>query len=80
MPHLHQPSPAIPLLGRTAWPAHYCGKQHNPKYPCPAPEVEFAGIPASGLPGCACIGLDHVPRCPRRAAIVDLCGEMFHGE
>lgn len=54
------------------WPQHYCGRAHNPKYPCPAAEVRFGGVPASRLPACVCEGITHADLCPRRIAIVKL--------
>lgn len=52
------------------WPRHYCGRAHNPKYPCPAPEWEPGGVPLSKLPvECGCEGIDHAGNCPRRKVI-----------
>lgn len=53
----------------TAYPQHYCGKAHNPKYPCPAETILFGGVPANQLPICMCSGSWHAPDCKRRAAI-----------
>ena len=55
-----------------AWPAHYCGQEHNPKYPCPEPVVEFGGFPVNQLKSCLCIGLEHDQACARRRSIKSL--------
>lgn len=53
------------------WPRHYCGKAHNPKYACPAPQWRPGGmVDLSDLPACRCEGIDHAGDCPRRAVII----------
>lgn len=66
--HDMRPTP----YGMRRWPAHYCGQEHNPKYPCPAPVMEVGGFPVSELDPCKCQGLEHAQDCPRRRAIKSL--------
>lgn len=48
---------------------HYCGQRHNPKYPCPPTPIEFGGVPATELPACHCVEMEHEADCPRGLAI-----------
>ena len=57
---------------RNVHPEHYCGRRHNPRYPCPSPEWEPGGVPLSLVrerTPCECEGIDHAETCGRRRTI-----------
>jgi hypothetical protein len=53
-----------------SWTQHYCGRRHNPRYPCPQAVPILGGVPATALSDCTCHEVNwHAEDCPRRLAI-----------